>query len=373
MESKTVANKWFWVLMGLILVGVGVKLRWTFEYKFDPDYWEHYYYTSQWNVPNSPIIISDEGVYRYIGYRLVNGENPFNVDYWVPPLGKYVYGLSAKYLSNPYWASWGWYLLTLVISFWISKSGWVVILLATNPLIVGQVGKTMLDLPQATFLLASIGCLFRATKNKLGWEILAGVALGLMMGVKTGYFVPLGAIIGGYYLGKKAGWMTVWRFWLAIGAGYVLAYFCYFIAHPNPIPWIRLHQKVIGFWKNKGLSPMPTNLLTYFFINRFNQVLGSQRVWMSGKEWSVFLPMSLIILGYNWVKKRVWQEETPEARYLKLMVGGWLALCLLVDFWPRYLVAIVPLLTMAVFDFLEKRSGWLVVILVTNLLGVIIL
>jgi hypothetical protein len=68
------------ILVGLILT-VSYFNRWIFSFKFEPEYWENYYYTSQWNVPNSKRQISDEGVYRYIGYRLVNGENPFNVDY----------------------------------------------------------------------------------------------------------------------------------------------------------------------------------------------------------------------------------------------------------------------------------------------------
>jgi len=53
------------VLIGLILI-VSYFNRWIFVYKFEPEYWENYYYTSQWNIPNSKRVISDGGVYRYI-------------------------------------------------------------------------------------------------------------------------------------------------------------------------------------------------------------------------------------------------------------------------------------------------------------------
>ena len=85
------------LLLGIIIITLAYFSRWIFLYHFDPIYWENTYYESQWNVPNSKRGIGDDGLYRYVGYRLVNnGENPFNINYEVPPLGKYTYGLSAK-------------------------------------------------------------------------------------------------------------------------------------------------------------------------------------------------------------------------------------------------------------------------------------
>ena len=222
----------------LALIIIGWSFRWTFTYKFDPVYWENFYYTSQWNIPNSKRVIGDEGVYRYIGYRLVNGENPFNVDYWVPPLGKYWYGVAAKYLGNPYWASWGWYAILLILVWVITKNWWVLLLVATNPLIVAQVGLTMLDLPQGVLLLAQAGCLLS------GQFVLAGIMLGLMMGVKIGVLGPMVAVVGAYYLWKKTkSKKEILMFLVAIPAGYMLAYTCYFLAHPNPIPMVKIAPK----------------------------------------------------------------------------------------------------------------------------------
>ncbi len=164
-NTKFKLNSQFFYFLGLILI-VGIITyfsRWIFFYKFDPVYWENAYYESQWNVPNSPRGIGDEGVYRYIGYRLVNNhENPFNVDYWVPPLGKYTYGLAAKYFSNPYLTSYIYYLGSILLFYLISslvfsdnRKWMAVYLFAANPAIADQITTTMLDLP-LTFFFCSL-------------------------------------------------------------------------------------------------------------------------------------------------------------------------------------------------------------------------
>jgi len=352
-------NRWLkWGLLALVIIIIGYSFRWTFYYKFDPTYWENYYYTSQWNVANSQRVIGDEGVYRYIGYRLVNGENPFNVDYWVPPLGKYLYGLSAKYLENPYWTSWGWYLLLIGLVGWISRSWWATLLVTINPLIVGQIGLTMLDLPQGVMLLISIGCLW---KGRVG---LAGMALGLMMGIKIGYFGPMVAIVGaGYILYKTKSIKKSGLFLLAIPIGYGMAYFCYFMAHPNPIPWIRLHQKVIDFWMNAGGRPNPINMIGYIWLNRFNQVWEGNRIWMANREWSIIFPLSMVGLFLKYKQKSI------EKKYLTLILVGWLILAALVDFWPRYLVAVVPIMTILVVDCYKGKKWWLGWLVIMNLIS----
>jgi|GEM_PF-5085140 len=350
-------NRLILLIFGTLAV-IGFCFRWTFVYKFDPVYWENFYYTSQWNIPNSQRVIGDEGVYRYIGYRRVNGENPFNVDYWVPPMGKFFYGLSAKYLSNPYWTSWGWYLLLLIAIYGISKSWWAVLILMTNPLIVSQIGLTMLDLPQAVMLAGQIYFILS------GNYVLSGLFLGLMMGIKIGYFGPVIVVIGTCYLWKRTkSFIEVIKYLIAVPLGYTLSYFCYFAVHPNPIPWIRLHEKIITFWKNSGASPNPINTVGYILINKYNQVLEGGRVWMSAREWTLLLPISLCITF-----KELWSKNDKQ-KYLSLVAMGWIILCLLIDFWPRYLISVVPVLTIVTVNFFEKHKQWLWVILLMNLWG----
>lgn len=355
-----------YILRCLILVALGLIaycFRWTFFYKFNPVYWENFYYTSQWNIPNSQRIIGDEGVYRYIGYRLVNGENPFNLDYWVPPFGKYFYGLTAKYFNNPYWTSWGWFILLLIIVWALTRNEWVLLFVATNSLIVSQVGKTMLDLPQGVMLLLMVSSLWFYNKNRSWLLVFSGISLGLFAGIKIGLFSPLLIAGGIYYLWKKKTSIKfIILFLLSIPLGYVISYFCYFVAHPNPIPWIRLHEKVLDFWRNSGASPHPLNILGYVLINKFNQSWEGIRIWMSANEWSILFPISFFLIIINWTKK-----TDVKTKFLLVIATGWLILNAFIDFWPRYLIPIVPILVIITVNYFKTKKSLLWLLLILNL------
>ena len=344
------------ILICLLLV-VGYYNRWIFVYKFEPEYWENYYYTSQWNVANSKRVISDEGVYRYIGYRLVNGENPFNVDYWVPPMGKYWYGVGAKYLGNPYLISFGFYVLSIGVMWLLSKNWLMVYLWTLNPLIVEQIGQTMLDLPMTLFFLIHIYFLF---KNKL---IISAIFLGLMAGTKPAYFVPMIGIVDWWWIytnskENKIRKMFLYLFW--VFAGYVLAYTCYFIAHPNPIPWIRLHEKVINFQKGNGGSHDVLNIFKTIFLDKYKGFwVGGTTMVVTG--WSAILPVGTILLF-----KSMFLNDKKYV-YLSLIAIGYILMCLTIDFWPRYLVFLIPILILIVGKIFEKKPLILAVILISYL------
>lgn len=259
----TLEKNIFRLLFVVVIIFITYSNRWIFSFRFEPEYWENYYYESQWNVPNSKRGISDEGVYRYIGYRLVNGENPFNVDYWVPPLGKYWYGVGAKFLGNPYLISFIYYLISIYVFWLIDKTiipservrRLTLLLFAINPLLVEQMGQTMLDLPMTLFFMLTILFLLKSVEAKeTKYGVLAGMSLGLMAGIKPPYFVPMIMMVGliWLYKNKVKNW---WYFLPMILLGYLLAYSCYFVAHPNPIPFIRLHEKVINFQKKQWWKP----------------------------------------------------------------------------------------------------------------------
>jgi len=268
------------ILVGLILT-VGYFNRWIFVYKFEPEYWENYYYTSQWNIPNSQRVISDGGVYRYIGYRLVNGENPFNVDYWVPPFGKYWYGVGAKYLHNPYFISFAFYLLSIFAFrllirqiFKKETTQWLAVYLWTvNPLIVEQIGQTMLDLPLVLLFILHSYFIFKFSQEKSRKTLItAAIFLGLFAGTKPAYFVPMIGLVDWWWIyqsEKNNRVKNLFLYLFFVIGGYVLAYTCYFIAHPNPIPWIRLHEKVINFHKGGGGSHDVLNIFRTIFLDRY--------------------------------------------------------------------------------------------------------
>jgi len=362
-------------LLVIVISTIAYFSRWIFFYHFDPVYWENAYYESQWNVPNSARGIGDEGVYRYIGYRLVNNrENPFNVDYWVPPLGKYTYGLTAKFLGNPFITTFIYYLGSILIFYLISKQifptpyHWITtILFASNPMIVDEIQTTMLDLPLTFFFLLFIYFFIRYLSSKNNNILyLSALSLGLMAGVKPPFFIPMFALVAAYFLFKKRLFKKVIPFFIFIFIGYVLAYFCYFIKHPNPIPWIRLHQKVIAFQKNNGGSHDWFNIIRYIFTIEFRGFwVGAKSYWPT--NWSVILPVgviSTVLSLYKFVKKKPLPEWLS---YCLLITIFYLMMNLIIDFWPRYLVPLVPILILISCYFLKKYKLIPLLIFVTYL------
>lgn len=351
---------WILLVIGVVFL-ISYLNRWIFKYKFNPVYWENYYYESQWNVPNSKRVISDEGVYRYVGYRLVNGENPFNVDYWVPPLGKYWYGWGAKYLGNPYIISFLFYVFSIIIfklitSLIFKKQSvqWLTtILFIINPLIVEQISQTMLDLPMAAFLLLTVYLLLLSIKNKNSLiVILAGISLGLMAGVKPPFFIPMFGLVGTIWLYKTKN--KYWIYFLpSIVIGYLFSYTCYFIKHPNPIPFIRLHEKIIDFQKNNGGNNDYLNMFKYIFLNKYKgHWVGAKTI--ASSNWSIILPFGIFTSVLTWSRIKHYFLK-PKIMLVISFLTGYLLMLLLIDFWPRYLVLFVPLVILILGETLKNR------------------
>ncbi len=354
MKFKFKISYLYTLLFILSLTVVTYLSRWIFFYKFDPVYWENAYYESQWNVPNSPRGIGDEGVYRYIGYRLVNNhENPFNVDYWVPPLGKYTYGLTAKYFHNPYLASYLYYLASILIFYQISKiifsnlhQRWIsIFLFAFNPAIVDQITTTMLDLPLTFFFILFLFFFFRYLKSSQTTTLfLSALSLGLMAAVKPPYFIPMFALMAVILLLKRKQYKYIIPFGLLVAAGYALAYFpTYFIYHPNPIPWLRLHQKVIDFQKGNGGSADWFNILRFIFTRKYiGYWVGHPTLWPT--NWSLLLPLGLIASIISLFQILTKKIKNDYLLFSSLVVIGYIFMNFTIDFWPRYLIPLIPLL-----------------------------
>jgi len=354
-------SNWFWGLGLVVILAITFfQNRFIFVYKFDPGYWENFYYHSQYNIPNSSRVIGDGGVYQYVGYRLVMGENPFNIDYWVPPLGKYLFGLGARYGGNPLVVAIAVYIFSLILLFIISKKligkrgfYWLpVYFLALNPLLISQVRGTLLDSIQMFLILIHLLLLFKI-KNIKG-VVMAGLVLGLIAGVKVGLFVPIiiGADLVWFYKLKKLKWVGFLIGGLILG--YMGSYFCYFSQHPNPIPWLRLHQKIIDFWQSGGQALNdPLGVLRYIFVKGDSSPL----------EWTPILPIGVVLtIIYLARIKKVFKDEA-EWVVIVIFITGWITLNAIISFTPRYLVPIAPLLGLLVAKFAGKNK-WMAVMLI---------
>lgn len=356
------------LLLVLILATAGVVFyysRWIFFYRYEPEYYENWYYHSQWNIPNSTRGISDGELYKFVGYRLTEGENPFNINFEVPPLGKYIYGAAEKATGNPFLVSGVMYLLVLGIAvIWSremlggTRPGLLTgLLLATTPFIATQVAETMLDLPLTLLFLIHIWLMTRYIKNKKWLTLIAaGGFLGLASGVKPPVYTPAAAVLGmAMVIWTERKWLKVLAYPAAVAGGYVAAWFCYFIRHPNPIPWLRLHEKPLKFYLDTNNSVDYLNQWRGIFSN-------SYQGWWTGAsstlgDWSPILPLGVItavVIGIWGVK-----NKRKEWVYVAGMTGVVLLMNTLIPFFPRYLMPAIPLMVLMVVKAAGKKQ-WLV-------------
>ena len=364
------------VLLTLILISlifVIFNSRQIFFFKYEPEYYENLYYHSQWNIPNSTRGISDGVLYQFVGYRLVQGENPFYLNFEAPPFGKYLYGLSEYFFGNPYWVSLGMYFGSIYILYLLSQiifkdkkySLVLLLLFVTTPFVATQLRETMLDLPVMFLFLANVYFFVKYIKKPdLKSLVLSGIFLGLATGTKIGVYT-LGLIILSIPLmiWLRRSIMLPLVFLAGTGAGYLFSYISYFLKHPNPIPWIKLHQKQLDFYYNPDPHIDYLNQWRGIFVNSY------EGWWNLGKttfgDWSPLLPVGVIAAIVLFViaiikKDKVWV-------YLSGFTINFLIINSLISFWPRYLMPIIPVIILLVAYFCRKYWIILIVLVLLNL------
>lgn len=372
-----------WVLVILILIPIGFVIfysRQIFYYKYDSEYYENLYYHSQWNIPNSTRGISDGLLYQFVGYRLVLGENPFYLNYEAPPLGKYLYGLSEYYLNNPYWVSLFLYLSSIVVFYLLALSLFKdkkyallsLLLYSTTPFIATQVRDTMLDLPLTVFFLTHIFFFVKfLIRPKFRFVILAGIFLGLATGTKIGVYSPWIILFGlplAFWASKKSrglfGKAANPLIYLgSIFAGYCLSYISYFIHHPNPIPWIKLHQKQLDFYLGPGGNIDYLNQWKGIFLNTYQGWWGIEKMTLG--DWSPVLPLG--VLCAIAVLALAIKRKEKSWLYISGITLIFLIVNTFLSFWPRYLMPAVPGFILLIAYFGRKFAIVLLILAILNL------
>jgi hypothetical protein len=367
------------IIISIIVTFILFFSREIFIFHYDAEYFENYYYNSQWNVPQSTRGISDGELYKFVGYQLVKGENPFNINYEVPPFGKYLYGLAEYTLGNPYWVCLGFFFLSgltiflLSLELFASKTTALfgLLLFVTTPFLASQIRETMLDLPLTSLLLLNSLFFVRFYKRKRFFDlVLAGVFLGLATGTKIGVYTPL-LLLAGLVLvflsSKKIINSLIYLF--ATFGGYVLSFFCYFIKHPNPLPWLRLHEKPLNFYiDSMGGAVDYLNQWRGIFINAYKGFwVGAAGTGLG--DWSIILPLGVILallIFIKGIKKREYSWV-----YLSSFTFVILLVNTLLPFWARYLMPAVPLFILFVLYAFRKKTYLLFLIAFLNLLVLI--
>ncbi|MGB9911245.1 MAG: hypothetical protein ACPLKP_01425 [Microgenomates group bacterium] len=195
----------FYLLVGLTII---IFLREIIIHKevflssYDYLYWEQRYLNSQWVKGwEAKEKMGDAELYAYAGWRQIKGDDPTKINPEVPPLGKYLIGLSILIFNNPVMISPIFGFLFLVTIFLLSKKILKDNLLAIIPVFLinfdslfrENLTTSMLDLPFSLFIALAFFSLLKGKENKL-FYLLSVIFLGMVSTTKM-YLVGF-ALIG---------------------------------------------------------------------------------------------------------------------------------------------------------------------------------
>ncbi len=374
----------FLVLLVSYLSLVVYAHRALFFSQFDEAYWKDRYEQSQWKLPLSLRTIGDDGLYLYEGYRLISGGDPTSTNAEMPPLGKYLIGLSIISLNNGYLYGLittvslliGTYFLALLLIKKTVPALMLTVLLATDPLITNQFALTMMDALQAGLLvlfLSLIICAGRTKRHQPALALASGVALGLFSATKLPVLTPviMAAAIWYIHVSTRSPRLIVMLF---VGGliGYLVPYTGYFTHGHTLLDWIKIQKWTISFYRNANLAPTWGSDIVTLITGRYQNIFSHR--WEIAPEWSPtwgILFFSAVAAGFTKLR-----DKATDAGW-GVVIGilfVTLVLYAVVPFWVRYLVVILPLLYItggAIITKLPQRVGAVVygVLLTANVIS----
>jgi len=335
-------------LLILLFSHLGFRIFENREYyleKFDPKYWEQRYLNSQWVKAINPEPIGDDGVYTWAGWRYLHGENPILINPEMPPLGKYLLGLTIKITNNrSFFAVWTG-LLSLAALFLIAKKALqnsllsliVVFLFSLEPLFYNQLRAPFLDNLYLSFFSFF---LFFAYDNWLLSFLFLGAAAStkatlvtFCLGLATIFIFLL--ILKDKKEVKKAFLFSPISIFVLL-----LSYFRYFLSGHNLLDFLKVQKWIFVFYK-EGVKVAKGMVFPLLFLNRW------QRWWdetTSINEWRLTWPILTLGIFLFWLNFSKRKKKKINLHQLIMAIYSLLYLIFLsfVPVWPRYLLLFLP-------------------------------
>jgi predicted membrane-bound dolichyl-phosphate-mannose-protein mannosyltransferase len=336
---------------------------------YDHEYWEDRYFRSQWVIPNSKEPIGDDGLFAYEGFEYIQGRDPTELNAEVPPLGKYLIGLSILIFGNQnvFALISGLFALTALYIFNLGifknfKTAFIpVALFSFEPMFYTQLRAPFLDLLYLGLLLMIFYLLIKKR------YVYSSVFLGLMAATKTSIatFALVGAVIYTYFLFidivvnkiRKITYPSLKKYLLYLPVSvisFLMVYIVYFLKGNSLWDFLGVQKWIFTFYEigAKG-EPFAVIwlLLSGQWINWFSS---AQKVtdWHPG--WPVLLVLSLIA-SFLIIKQK--------KKNGLVLIAVWIIIYLLflsaIPVWPRYLLLLLPFMyNLFVWLFIESIRRW---------------
>jgi len=384
-------NKIFIILVFIFLINLFFRIysyRNEYMSRFNSVYWEKRYELSQWSPKEAcrnldPHVnpktcqwddawynanknadesilkktsLGDDGLYTYVGWKYIHGNDPTLLNAEIPPLGKYLIGLSIIVFSNQNVFALLSGIFVLIAYYFLNKIIFKDKLLAFIPLFIfsfdplfyTQIRAPFLDLLHLGFLLLTL--IFFLKKRFL----IAAIFLGCMISTKataSTFIIVVFTMLAYLLYVRDLRQVKNFLLSLPISLGvFLLTYAVYFFKGHSLIEFFGVQKWILNFYAG-GAKGDPTSAFQILLIGNWPTWWGEiQRV----QEWSILWSISLIACLYYFYKMVL--------RYKKhdtIIFAFWIIIYLLflafIPVWPRYLLLILPFMyTLSVWVFSRK-------------------
>ena len=278
-----------------------------------------------------------------MGYEYITGRDPTTLNAELPPLGKYLIGLSIILFGNQNIFAFLSGIFVLISFFFLNKiifrdttiAFLPVFLLSFDPLFYTQLRPPFLDLLYLGFLLLTF--IFFLQKRFFVAAIFLGCMMATKSSVSTFVLVSLTMFLYLLYM-NHAEQIKKYVISLSFSFGiFLLTYCVYFFKGHNLIEFLGVQKWILSFYGSgaKGDPSTPFQML----------LLGNWPTWWEGTvkvtEWSLLWPIGLIASSYY-----LYQVVPKRKRYPSILLGIWCVLYLVflvfIPVWPRYLLLLLP-------------------------------
>lgn len=339
-----------------------------YNQKFDKNASYKKYYQSQWVIPESKTPISDEDLYQVAGYELVTTGTHFKINPEVPPLGKLLFGWSILLFKNPFIISFILYLISSLLFFsitgFITKNIYLrfvaLLLFITDPLISSMAYMTLLDLPQLVAMLAHIWILFMLI-NKKNLTISTTILYAILLGITFGAFAAIKiALLSGVILAadtvillRKKQLISLIILIAVSSLTYIATYFSYFMQGHSVIELLKAQKWMLTFYMESKAKPVYGTVFSSI-LTGYIKGWHEGATWDRVKEWSFMWP--IIFLGsFSFLFVQLKQVlKNNYLLYSYILIIGLLGIYVIIPFFARYLVLVIPLFILCSIPFIEN-------------------
>ena len=348
------------LLIAVIVFNVGSTV-WNLRDKYlSSNYWQRFpslkkaYYDSIY-ANKKGTWLPDEILYSFNGGALIKGESPILVNPEIPPVGKYLVGLSALLFNNEhliipifFTAS---FIVLYLIGLQIFKTSFIALLpilfLSFESMFLNQLIYTpLIDIIHLTFLLLSFYFFNKAiinSKHELIFFILSSLFFGLFISTKffgVGITVVLAFVLI-LILNKDNKKIKLFMLSFPISLSVLLSSYIRVIILGYPLNKFLGIQKWI-FWYNQGHIQMPLSVWPLLLFNKWYVSWGDIKI-LSDPQWGITWPiitvisiLTIILYLFNKIPKN------KEAEIVMAWVVFYFVFLSIGDASARYFIILFP-------------------------------